>query len=261
MQADNFETMNIREIANCAGVSPSTVSRYLNGKIQKKRRHEKLERIINECGYQLPRLKHKTRVLFVKVEEHASAWTHTSVVEERLQEFCRESGVEMFGVCGTDQREIERKIAELNISGVITVAVFQKFSVPAVIVNSDNYYGSLSCVNCDNHKGVVAGLEYLKRMGHDRVAYFCDRLPGPAFRDPRHFFMPQAYHLAGLEYDPDLVWGVSFAPREHQPVIEAAVRHFLSLKRRPTAIFMCGDTYAISFYDALKANGLRFPTT
>ena len=263
MKPESHADLTIRDIAQFAGVSTATVSRFLNGKIQRKKsRHGKLEKVIRESGYQLPRQKDKTRLLFVKgsplVGFH-NELSQPALLEYYLQKNSKELGIEIVTLCDKDTEVIGHQLKELNCSGVVSFLDVGRLPVPTVLLNRDNYYGGLSCVNCDNLSGLVKGLAYLKAQGHDRIAYFCDCALAPSQGDPRRYFMPQAYHIAGIEFSSELIWNKYFKRGEHQPVINEAVKYFLALSPPPTAIFSVGDCYGISFYQALKENGLSVP--
>ncbi len=258
----NNENVTIRDIAKFAGVSTATVSRFLNGKILKERcSHRRLQKIINESGYQLPRRK-IPRILFVKYTENIVGnydASHDAHLEHYLQGNSQKLGVESFSLCGRDKEKVVRRVRELKCSGVISLSCLGELPTPYVLLNGYFYNGGHSCVNCDNFSGMVKGLAYLREMGHERVAYFCDREICPSHGDPRHYFMPQSYYNAGLVFSPELVWSKYFKSGEHQPVVDEAVDYFLSLKPRPTAIFSSGDCYGISFYDALRRRGKSVP--
>lgn len=262
MEPDPSDPMTIRDIAGKAGVSTATVSRYLNGKILKERqKHKRLRAIISESGYQLPKRK-VPRILFVKPSEAVFSnvdSSHEVLLDHLLQKCSRDEGVEVFSLCERDPERIVRQLKALKCTGVLSFADMGALPATVIQVNNDRPSDGNACVNSDNYAGMVQGLAYLKRMGHQQIAYLSDREPVPPYVDPRHVLVPQAYHAAGVEFRPELYWHQGFKPGEHQPVIEAAIERFLSLRPAPTAIFMSGDCYGFAVYDALRRRGKSVP--
>lgn len=267
MTNSNDTSLTLKELAEAAGVSIATASRFLNGKITNKNAaHLKLEKLVKEKGFVKQRRKATPRLLLVMSKlSRASDDDFETRLCRHLEEACREQNIELVITKLLERDHIrdeaEKRARELGCSGVFIHANLpdDNFQLPFIVIDDDHYYGSQSNVSCDNSAGLVMGFRRLKDLGHETIAYFSD-YPAEALRtDPRDHFIEQAYRINNLKLQKELVFHGSFPPFQHGPVVREAVERFLSISPRPTAIFLKGDCYAPAFYDELSRHGLSVP--
>ncbi len=115
----------------------------------------------------------------------------------------------------------------------------------------------LHFISIDNASGITAGMRYLARLGHRRIAYLS---PEPALQD--HLERASAYKRCRsryhLERDPALlIWKERAS--DYQTLAADAIDRWFSLPSPPTAIISGGGTLSLHLIDALHARGVRFP--
>jgi len=254
----------MRDVARDAGVSPATVSKMINGRdFPTDAVRNRILAAITKTGYKKRKtVKVVRNILCVCPSDEAGGNTPHSIQMARVLE---SSGKKWNFIVSTTflsgQDSIYSIIRERKIAGVVFMVndFAHKIPIPAVILNEyvdDSFY---PCVDCDDISGLFKIFDFLKECGHRRIAYFCDcRMSGKNSK-PRKSRIPGIYERSGIEYSDELLWNEDFKFGEHRPVIRRAVRHFLDLKERPTAIVLAGDIYAPCFYEEMRLNNLRIP--
>lgn len=177
--------MNISKIAELAGVSKTTVSRFLNDGYVSEKNREKIQKIIDETGYvpssyaQTLRTK-KTNLIGVILPKISSE-TISRIVDGVSSE------VGKYGyniLLGNTDLNIEKEIEYLNIfknnevDGIIFVAtiitnkhleIMKNTKIPIIIIgqNIENY----SCVYHDDYSASYSAVEYLLKRDYKSIAY------------------------------------------------------------------------------------------
>ena len=256
--------VNIREVANMAGVSPATVSRVMNGKNRSKTAAaRRVKEIIDQTGYVRKKQQTVAGTILCFYEQGESLTQHAGALLHLLDERCHQAKLRLINIRSSTHAPVETLIAENNAVGVIYLSGHKNKSdilLPAVELNSYEAYQVYPSVDCDDFSGVVDSLRHLRDQGHSRIAYFCDRVIDPAKNTLlRIAALPAAYRIAGVDCDDNLIWQEDFVPNQHHKVVAAALDHWLALPERPTAIVMTGDAYASSFYGLLAERGLKIP--
>ena len=128
--------------------------------------------------------------------------------------------------------------------------------LPVVLVNRANAHAGFDQITCDNTGGVVSAVDYLVRLGHQRIAF----LHGPVKRRSSEERL-SGYRLAltrhGIPYREHYVRSGDFtAPRDHwwQSSLE-----LVRLPDRPTAIIAADDIVAATVMKTAQSVGLRVP--
>ncbi len=257
----------IRNVARAAGVSAATVSRLINGKIGRASAvHSRIRRVVAQTGYAGGGRKKQSALPFLLIRREDlpdNPDAHDVLCEQALERAT-------FDLCASMRilrvkPEAGISGAEMLASGASGVIILGPFRItsenfPLVCLNSYSTTPLISAVDCDDLAGIHLALAHLKALGHERIAFFNDH----AFdwrnkAHPRRELVPSAYAGAGLSSSPELLFGEDFKCGEHLPAIEKAVRHFLSLNPRPTALVLASDVYAPCFYEALRSRGIRIP--
>jgi LacI family transcriptional regulator len=109
-------------------------------------------------------------------------------------------------------------------------------------------------IGATNWAGGLAATEHLIQLGHRRIGFvhgpkqlLCSRARFDGYR--------AALEAAGIPFDRALIHDGDFY---HQSGFDA-VKQFLALDDRPTAVFASSDQMAFGAYEAIRQHGLRIP--
>lgn len=177
--------MNIIDIAKLAGVSRSTVSRFLNDGYVSEENKEKIQNVINETGY-IPSthakiLRTKKTNLIGVILPKISSETISKIVSGISNEL---SNYNYNIILGNTDLNIDKEIEYLkifknkNVDGVIFVAtiitkkhleILKSIKIPIVIVgqNVDGY----PCVYHSDYEASYEMVKYLIKNNHKNIAY------------------------------------------------------------------------------------------
>lgn len=167
--------MNINEIAELAGVSRATVSRYINHGYVSQEKKEKIQKVIDETGYspsnsaQTLRSK-RTNYIGVIIPKIDSA--SIARVVKGISETLSDYGYQLLLACTNNNEAEELKYLNLfkenHVDGIILLgtvftkehtALLSRLSVPVVIVGQcmENY----TCIYHDDYNAAKAVTAYL----------------------------------------------------------------------------------------------------
>jgi len=178
--------MNIKDIAEMAGVSRATVSRYLNDGYVSDEKKEKIRTIIEKTGYipstQAQMLRTKKTMLIGVIVPTINSGTISKIVNG-ISNVLAEEGYYVFlaSTNNNPQKELEYlNIFKNNrVDGVILLAtvitkkhhaLIQKMPVPVVIVGQEYEFGS--CVFHDDFNAGKAITEKVLEKRRENIAYF-----------------------------------------------------------------------------------------
>ncbi len=265
---------SISEVAQMAGVSPSTVSRALNGKkgVGNEQR-EKIIRLAEKLGYQPNSLLHshgaavrKGLIALIVGDIRNPFYTD---LEYRIQRILSANGDYMVVVFNTEYA-VDRELAILKMaersgfSGIIMVTAQSEelqealagSSMPKVLVNRilPSYRGD--SVLTDNFQAGYLAAMHLIDLSHKNIGYVRGPLISSASFQRFEGFQ-QALSNFGLSireeniFDCDLMFesgrrcGEEFLARDY--------------KDRPTAMVVGNDSAALGFIDACRKAGVSIP--
>jgi DNA-binding LacI/PurR family transcriptional regulator len=168
------------------------------------------------------------------------------------------------------QRNVEREQAivqdmrERQVDGLIVCSAsfspehlrnLLEYGIPIVVVNNqaaEEYRYSIYHDDVDGSRQVV---RHLVELGHERIAYLGNSLSGRTTLDRLAGFR-QEMEAAGLHIPEEYIVEV---PGSRPEDGLDAVRYFLDLSNRPTALFCFNDLLAIGVLKGLHQAGLRVP--
>lgn len=270
--------MNQREIANELGISQTTVSMVLNNpnteKVSKEKR-EQILRLLNtskymplsrtgktgNIGYLCPVLTVGEYNNFYErfitgIEKKAKSNGYGLITERYNQD-------ETFLLCG--------KFDGAIIEGFVLDNVVKQLSgkIPLVVLNNAlSLSNEMRCdsVLADNAGGVEIALNYLKKMGHSRIAYFAIGIPDDATTNINYWQRLNAFRNSCWNWHLDLKEGYIQLPKCEQPSVVATehkIRETLiywnSLPAPPTAVLCCNDEYALWMIRQANQLGIKIP--
>ena len=266
----NRRSVTIQDVAKTAGVSVSTVSRVLNGKLDvASETQDRIRSVIDDLGYTTNLAARSMRSFkknMVGLIMPDIAYPFAIEVMKGVNRAIAESEFDLLVYTTGDVRKSGRASHEqkyvslLNNSitdGAIIVApVTGEFSTDAPIVSidplmSDPNYAS---VHATNYQGAMEAMNYLLSLGHTRIGFISGRaelesstrrLKG--YRD--------ALEQAGIVVDERLIAAGDYTTETGV----RGTRELLALDHPPTAIFASNDQMAMGVYQVAEEMGLRIP--
>ena len=262
-------TLNIIDIAKLAGVSKSTVSRYLNNGYVGTESREKIKKIIEETGF-MPQSHAKslrtgkTNLIGVIVPK-ISTETAPRVVQG-ITEVLSENNYDV--LIANTNLSVEKEFEYLNIfknnqvDGVIFMGtkitprhkkIMDKLNVPIVVVAQ--YMDNYPCVYHDDFNAAKYMTEYLIGKGHKNIGFI------GVYEEDRSVGLERknGYIAALNENDLEVdIENLKLGDFSYESGYELA-KKLIKKKNIPTAIFAVTDNLAIATIDCLKDNGLNVP--
>lgn len=262
-------TLNIIDIAKLAGVSKSTVSRYLNNGYVGTESREKIKKIIEETGF-MPQSHAKslrtgkTNLIGVIVPK-ISTETAPRVVQG-ITEVLSENNYDV--LIANTNLSVEKEFEYLNIfknnqvDGVIFMGtkitpkhrkIMDKLNVPIVVVAQ--YMDNYPCVYHDDFNAAKYMTEYLIGKGHKNIGFI------GVYEEDRSVGLERenGYIAALKENDLEVdMENLKLGDFSYESGYELS-KKLIKKKNIPTAIFAVTDNLAIATIDCLKDNGLNVP--
>lgn len=263
----------IRDIAQMAGVSRSTVSLALNDspKINPKTKAKVME-IIERVGYRpsaiarslvrqragvicviLPQIGHVVSDFYFSeslsgILDVVTAYGYHLVVEMATPEF--KSGRKALALYR--QRVMDAVLCVGNLTTDTYLIELAEAGCPVMLVNS--VLGNLPAVIGANRQAAYRAVEHLAQHGHKRIGHIRgSEFVTTAIHRTEGYL--QAIKDLGLEMSDELL-AQGYFDRESGYM---ATKWLLSHPRRPTAIYSVNDMMAIGAMDAIQEAGLRIP--
>ena len=262
-------TLNIIDIAKLAGVSKSTVSRYLNNGYVGTESREKIKKIIEETGF-MPQSHAKslrtgkTNLIGVIVPK-ISTETAPRVVQG-ITEVLSENNYDV--LIANTNLSVEKEFEYLNIfknnqvDGVIFMGtkitpkhrkIMDKLNVPIVVVAQ--YMDNYPCVYHDDFNAAKYMTEYLIGKGHKNIGFIGVYEEDRSVGLERKNGYIAALNENDLEVDME---NLKLGDFSYESGYELS-KKLIKKKNIPTAIFAVTDNLAIATIDCLKDNGLNVP--
>ena len=266
----NKQSVTIQDVAKTAGVSVSTVSRVLNGKVDvSSETQDRVRSVIDEMGYTTNLAARSMRSLkknLVGLIMPDIAYPFAVEVMRGVNQAIADSESDLLVYTTGDVRKSGRASHEqkyvslLNNSitdGAIIVApVTGEFSTDAPIVSIDPLMSNPNypSVHATNYQGAMDAMNYLLGLGHKRIGFICGRaelesstrrLKG--YRD--------ALEQVELPVEENLIASGDYTTERGVK----CTQELLSLDNPPTAIFASNDQTAMGVYQVAQKVGLRIP--
>lgn len=269
--------LRIKDIAERASVSPSTVSRVLqrSGSVSKPTR-EAVERVIRETGYTVNvtarRLRSGKTSVIGHIHRSATVNTLFTHILAGIEGAAHQADYSVISTTINDDPKEEVRAAELLIShrveGAIFTAVLSEESVKMLcregipVVLNERYYDleGVDRVVVDNYSAAFEATMHLANLGHEHIAYLSGPIPSieqlarvekercRGYREALHHADPERFHPVIAEAE---VYDV--------PTGRKAGERLLNRIPRPTALFVGSDQLALGVFQAAHSMGLRVP--
>lgn len=263
-------SVTIQDVAKAAGVSVSTVSRVLNGKVDvASETQSHIQTVINQLGYTSnlaarSMRSRKKNLIGLVVPDIGFPYSieimkgvNRAIVESKFDLLLYTTGdVQKHGAAIHEQHYVSLLNGSMTDGMLIVASSAAEFVTDAPIVAVDPHIinPNYPSVQGMNYEGAVKATEYLIGLGHKRIAFISGR-PEIASGQQRLEGYRNTLKKAGIEPDPELITQGDFT----QKAGHKATRQLLALKNPPTAIFASNDQTAIGVYQAADELGVRIP--
>jgi len=265
--------VSIKDIAQAAGVSHSTVSRALSDSpLVKAETKARIQHLAQEMGYSPDAIARslvtqKTRTVGVVVTTITDPFV--AEVVQGIEDAAHENDYSV--ILASSASEPERELAAVEMLrakrvdslivtssrvGALYLEHLERIGVPVVLVNNHNEQSGryTFSVSVDNQHGGHLATSHLIQRGHRRISY----VSGPADHSDsaeRLAGHRQALDEAGIPFDPALVLPGNGCLDGG----ERALRTLASLAEPPTAVFCYNDVTAIGLISAARQADLSVP--
>lgn len=261
--------MNISEIAKLAGVSPATISRYLNDGYVSEAKRAVIKRVIDETGYtplasaQNLRAK-KTGIIGVIVPKISSE--SVSRMVDGITRRLADTGYNIFLANTNNDVKSELDYLQLFkgnfVDGVIFTAtemtkkhqqVLKTYPKPVVVLGQ--HADNVPCVYHDDRGAAKTAVTHLLDQGCRRIACLGVKASDEAAGNGRHHGYLDALAERGLNAEPDLFLEVDFS-------IADGYKGILTILDRGMAfdgLFCATDNIAIGAINCLHYSHLSVP--
>lgn len=262
--------VTLEMVAERAGVSPSTVSRILNGTaVVSDEKRAVVDRAIAKLGFvpnPVARGLAGGRTLSIGVVTQAIDSPFYGAALRGIEVELGQAGYSPLFMSGHWRADQEARCIEVlrarRVDGLIvltgrlsdTALRSAARSLPVVVTGRSLKAGQLVSLDFDNCDGAFQATRHLIELGHRRIAFIAG--------DPEHpdaVERQRGYHkaleAAGLRADPAIVHPGDFSERSG----EAAVERLLASGARFSAIFAANDQMAFGAAVGLYRHGRRVP--
>lgn len=267
--------IRIKDIADRAGVSPTTVSNVIHGKTGRvsKETIEKINRILEEMEY-VPSI--SARMLannssgligvamgFVK-KGNASSFEDpfVSAMIGNLEYQIRKNGYHMMLVARHEEGDIMQQALGWNFDGMIAMALHEKEiaeisgRLGKPLVTIDQYLPpelGVRSITMDDRGGGYQMSQYLIGKGHRKFLFLSDSDVGVDHY--RWLGVRQAMEEAGITDCESRHIVIPWDPEKREEAYEQMLPFF----RKQTALFFASDYYALEASNFLQNKGVRVP--
>ena len=267
--------IRIKDIADRAGVSPTTVSNVIHGKTGRvsKATVEKINRILKEMEY-VPSI--SARMLannssgligvalgFMK-KGNASSFEapFVSAMLGNLEYQIREHGYYMMLVARHEQDDLMQQALGWNFDGMIAMALKEKEiaelseRLGKPLVTIDQYLSpelGVRSITMDDRGGAYQMSQYLIGKGHKKFLFLSDCDLGVDHY--RWLGVRQAMEEAGIEDFESRHIVIPWNPEQREKAYEEMLPFF----KKQTALFFSSDYYALEASNFLQNRGIKVP--
>lgn len=263
---------NLKAVAAVAGVSTSTVSRYLNGTLSLSEDTElRVIQAVDQTGYERQRRKPSTdanrrRVMGLLMPEVGNQYF--GAIADAIVEAAEQQGFSV--VIGSTLNHSRKQakyvdlLSNLSVDGLLYIGNFPSndalagvisSGMPVVVVDeAQEGVPSVDSVLADDYSGAYQAVSYLTNLGHRRIALATGPADLHSVKERRRGYR-DVLEKAGIDADDQLDIVGSFSDEFGAAVLT----QILASKSRPTAVFAASDIIAIGLMVAARTLGVRIP--
>ncbi len=267
--------VGIKQVAELAGVSVTTVSHVLNEtphtRVNEKTRQRVLESAA-KLDYRPNRLARGLRTqssgMIGLLTEELATTPHAGRIILGAQEAASRHNLTLAIINSALQADANERrddvlaLLDRHVDGIIYATVFHDVvsppaelrTVPAVLIGAADRAGQIPSVVPDERQGARDAVLALIAAGHHRIGFVDAADDVPATRGRRAGY-EDALHASGIQPDPALMTSGHSEPAGGH----SAASELLDRNVGATAIFCYNDRMAMGVYRAVNDRGLRIP--
>ena len=262
--------MTIERVAQEAGVSPSTVSRILNGTaVVSGAKKQAVDDAIAKLGFvpnPMARGLAGGRTLSIGVVTQAIDSPFYGAALRGIEDELDPAGYSPLFVSGHWNASVEARCIDVlrsrRVDGIVVLTgrlpdaalTACAKALPVVVTGRNLTAPGLYALNFDNFEGGRLATRHLIELGHQRIAFIAGDQDHPDANERLRGYRA-ALETAGIAFEPELV-----VPGEYHEVSGLlAVDRLLEHRQRFTAIFAANDQMAIGAALGLQRRALRVP--
>jgi len=265
-------TVTIYDVAREAGVSMATVSRVVNNNPNvKPATRKKVFEAIERLGYRPNAVARglaskKTTTVGVVIPDISNAIF--AEVARGIEDIANMYHYNII-LCNADKKKdkeirVINTLLEKQVDGLLFMGgavteehqqAFKTANVPIVLCATSDESGEIPSVDIDHETAAFDAVQSLIKQGHRRIAMISGTLEDPSNGYARFNGYKKALADAGIAYDDTLVRIGNYRYESGSD----AMRYFLELANRPSAVFSATDEMAIGAIHAIQDKGLQVP--
>lgn len=270
------KVVTMRDVANAANVSQSTVSRVLSSTSSKvpisEETQQKVMAVIEELGYRPNQYARslrgrKVHMIGMVIADIGNPFYHPMV--RAVQDVAFQNHYDVMIANSDHSREKEllfcESIVRRPVDGVVIIpyhlndddlsSLIARTGVVISAVGNHLLNPNIDVTYADDYKASYEATRWLiEKKGHQRIAMICANREFPVITR-RYGAFYQAMQEASLPIRPEYIvegdWSFESGQR--------AIRKLMSLPEPPTAVFAVSDTMAIGSLETALEMGLRVP--
>ena len=272
--------ITIKDMAEAAGVSPTTVANVLHSRTHKmsKETLKKVQDVIDSSNYVSnmgARLlaNYGSRIIGVimnydrRSENNVIADPFYGTIVGSLEKEIRENGYYMMLYTTGEVDEMIKLASSWNIEGLIALGcnssdiemMKEKLHIPVVYI--DSYYNnrkniSFHNIGLDDFGGGYMMTNYLIHQGHKKIAFLADEVNPQGVDLMRLNGYKKALEENDIEFKSDDYVPISFRKRSRHNILWKFCAERI---KDYTALFFASDLYACDAIHQFQAQGIRVP--
>lgn len=267
--------MNLKDIANAAGVSTATVSNVINGNFHKVSQEtiNKVQKIIEENDYKPSTIarslaRKESKIIGVVMpnlgeEEIFSVSPYNTQILALLENYIRKQGYYLMIRSVKECKEIIPLFSTWYVDGMIFMGAFKnevediqsRLEIPTVYIDSYAEELEIANVGIDDYKGGLLAARYLIGKGHRKIAFVGPDVNSPGVVQERYRGFCDACRERGIEINQACVF-------EAWTLYECGVKSGKKIALSDegfTAVVAMSDILAFGIMEGLRLCGMNVP--
>lgn len=258
--------LTVREIAQAAGVSPATVSRYFSGSnVVSTEVARKIENVVDEYGYKPKMKKFKDNGVIAVMLPDLQLGFYSEMLKLLIEEIPKYYYRVVFIPIIEGSEGYKLYFKEMNIVGVIlldeaidkdTINYISSKNVKRVMCAGATFADKTQMVHINDMAAAYEGTKYLISLGHEKIIFLSDFIKNIGSSFQRYAGCKRALEEIGIILNENEMLGIGKVTYESGYRL---TKQFLERKIEFTAIFAFSDEMAIGAISALHDYGLKVP--
>ncbi len=258
--------LTIREIAQAAGVSPATVSRYFSGSnVVSTEIARRIESVVDEYGYKPKIKKFKDNGVIAVLLPDLQLGFYSEMLKLLIEEIPKYNYRVVFIPTIEGSEGYKLFFKEMNIVGVILLDesidrdilnYISSKNIKRVMFAGATFADKTQMVHINDMAAAYEGTKYLIGLGHEKIIFLSDYITNIGSSFQRYTGCKRALEEIGIRLNDNEMLGVGKVTYENGYRL---TKRFLEKKVDFTAIFAFSDEMAIGAISALHDSGLKVP--